>query len=60
MKYFATFFKKNKKMKILKSENEVYNRLKKNNYDILKRVYKHLEKDINKSNIDENFSGANV
>ena len=57
-KYFATFFKKNKKMKILKSENEVYNRLKKNNYDILKRVYKHSEKDINKSNIDANFSGT--
>ena len=57
-KYFATFFKKNKKMKILKSETEVYNRLTKNNYDILKRVFRHSEKDITKSNIDANFSGT--
>ena len=31
-KYIATFFKKNKKMKVLKSEEEVYDRLKKNGY----------------------------
>ena len=57
-KYFATFFKKNKKMKVLKSEDEVYYRLIKNDYDILKRVYKHAEKDINKSQIDAKFSGT--
>lgn len=57
-KYFATFFKKNKKMKVLKSEEEVYSRLKKNEYDILKRVFKHAEKDINKSAIDAKFSGT--
>ena len=57
-KYFATFFKKNKKMKVLKSEDEVYSRLKKNEYDILKRVFKHAEKDINKSAIDAKFSGT--
>ena len=57
-KYFVTFFKKNKKMKVLKSEDEVYYRLKKNDYDILKRVYKHAEKDIIKSQIDAKFSGT--
>ena len=57
-KYFATFFKKNKKMKVLTSEDEVYSRLKKNEYDILKRVFKHAEKDINKSAIDAKFSGT--
>jgi serine/threonine protein phosphatase PrpC len=57
-KYFVTFFKKNKKMKILKSEDEVYSRLKKNDYDILKRVFKHAEKDITKSQIDAKFSGT--
>ena len=57
-KYLATFFKKNKKMQILKSEDEVYQRLKKNEYDIIKRVFKHAEKDIVKSSIDANFSGT--
>ena len=57
-KYLATFFKKNKKMQILKTEDEVYQRLKKNEYDIIKRVFKHAEKDINKSSIDANFSGT--
>ena len=57
-KYIATFFKKNKKMKVLKTENEVYARLKKNEYDILKRVFKHAEKDISKSSIDAQFSGT--
>ena len=57
-KYLATFFKKNKKMQILKTEDEVYQRLKKNDYDIIKRVFKHAEKDINKSSIDANFSGT--
>ena len=45
-------------MKVLKSEDEVYSRLKKNEYDILKRVFKHAEKDINKSAIDAKFSGT--
>ena len=57
-KYFATFLKKNKKMKDLKSEQEFYNRIKKNEYDILKRVFKHAEKAINKCPIDANFSGT--
>ena len=45
-------------MQILKSEDEVYQRLKKNDYDIIKRVFKHAEKDIVKSSIDANFSGT--
>ena len=57
-KYIATFFKKNKKMKVLKSEEEVYDRLKKNKYDILKRLFKHAEKDIIKSSIDAKYSGT--
>ena len=57
-KYFATFLKKNKKMKVLKSEEEVYYRLIKNEYDILKKVFKHSEKDINKGLIDAEFSGT--
>ena len=57
-KYLATFFKKNKKMKVLKSEDEVYCRLKKNEFDIIKSVYKHAEKEINKTSIDGKFSGT--
>ena len=57
-KYLATFLRKNKKMKDLKSEEEVYNRLRKNEYNILKKVFKHGEKDISKSTIDASNSGT--
>ena len=57
-KYLTTFFKKNKKMNILKSEDEVYCRLKKNDYDIIKKVFRHAEKDISISKIDAEQSGS--
>ena len=57
-KYFTSFFRKNKKMNILTSEDAVYQRLKKNNFDILKRAFHHAERDIGKSNFDANFSGT--
>ena len=59
-KYFTTFFKKNKKMNSSNAnEDQIYFRLKKNESDILKRAYRHAERDIEKnSDIDANFSGT--
>ena len=59
-KYFTSFFKNNKKMNQYTSdEDTVCYRLKKNEYDILKRAFRHAERDIGKnSDIDSNFSGT--
>ena len=59
-KYFISFFKNNKKMNSYNNnENEIYYRLKKNDYDILKRLFRHAERDISKNtDIDANFSGT--
>ena len=58
-KYFTSFFKNNKKMNSNNSEDAVCYRLKKNDYDILKRAFRHAERDIGKnSDIDANFSGT--
>ena len=57
-KYFTAFFKKNKKMTALKNEDEIYERLKKNNGNILQKAFKHAERDIKKSEVDANFSGT--
>ena len=59
-KYFTSFFKNNKKMNSSNSnEDAVCYRLKKNEYDILKRLFRHVERDIAKnSDIDANFSGT--
>jgi len=59
-KYFTSFFKNNKKMNQYTSdEDTVCYRLKKNEYDILKRAFRHAERDISKStDIDANFSGT--
>ena len=59
-KYFTSFFKNNKKMNASNSTEEaVCYRLKKNNYDIVKKVFRHAERDIGKnSDIDANFSGT--
>ena len=59
-KYFTSFFKNNKKMNASNSNEEaICYRLKKNNYDILKRAFRHAERDIGKnSDIDANFSGT--
>ena len=59
-KYFTSFFKSNKKMNSSNSnEDEVCYRLKKNDYDILKRLFRHVERDISKNtDIDANFSGT--
>ena len=59
-KYFTSFFKNNKKMNSSnEDENAVFYRLKKNEYDILKRAFRHAERDIGKnSDIDANFSGT--
>ena len=59
-KYFTNFFKKNKKMSSSNSsEDQIFYRLKKNDYDILKRVYRHAERDLEKNTeIDANFSGT--
>ena len=40
-------------------ENTIYYRLKKNEYDILKRAFRHAERDLGKNEeIDANFSGT--
>ena len=59
-KYFTSFFKNNKKMNNSNNnEDAVCYRLKKNEYDILKRLFRHVERDISKnSDIDANFSGT--
>ena len=59
-KYFTSFFKNNKKMNSSnEDENAIFYRLKKNDYDILKRAFRHAERDIGKnSDIDANFSGT--
>ena len=59
-KYFTSFFKNNKKMNQSNSnEDSICYRLKKNNYDIVKKVFRHAERDISKnSDIDANFSGT--
>ena len=59
-KYFSSFFKKNKKMNSsCSSEDQIFNRLKKNDYEILKRVFRHAERDLEKNGeIDSNFSGT--
>lgn len=57
-KYFQAFFKKNKKIICIDNENDMYYRLKKGNYDILHRAFKHAERDVGKSDIDANFSGT--
>ena len=58
-KYFTSFFKNNKKMNANNNEDEVYYRLKKNDSDIIKRAFRHAERDLEKnSDIDANFSGT--
>ena len=57
-KFFTSFFKRNKKLNCLTTEDDVYFRLQKNNYDIIHKAFKHAEKDIVKHDIDANFSGT--
>ena len=58
-KYFTSFFKNNKKMNSNENEDEVYYRLKKKDNDIMKRAFRHAERDLEKnSEIDANFSGT--
>ena len=59
-KYFTSFFKNNKKMKASSTDEEaICYRLKKNNYDIIKRAFRHAERDVSRNtDIDANFSGT--
>ena len=58
-KYFTSFFKSNKKMNSNSNEDAVYYRLKKNDNDIVKRAFRHAEKDLGKNtDIDASFSGT--
>ena len=59
-KYFTSFFKKNKKMNSsCADENQIFYRLKKNDHDIVKKAFRHAERDIEKNGeIDANFSGT--
>ena len=60
MKYIYLFFKNNKKMNSSNNnEDAVYYRLKKGDCHILKRLFRHAERDLDKkSAIDANFSGT--
>ena len=60
MKYINLFFKNNKKMNSSNSdEDSVYYRLKKGDYYILRKLFRHAERDLHKkSEIDANFSGT--
>ncbi len=58
-KYFTSFFKNNKKMNSNKDEDAVYYRIKKKECDIIKRAFRHAERDLEKNtDIDANFSGT--
>ena len=58
-KYFTSFFKNNKKMNSNENEDAVYYRLKKKDNDIIKRAFRHAERDLEKNtDIDANFSGT--
>lgn len=57
-KYFNLFFNKNKKILAQKTEDQVYMRLLKRDYDILTRLFRHAERDIVKNDFDPNFSGT--
>ena len=59
-KYFTSFFKKNKKMNSSNSsEDQIFYRLKKNDYEVLKKVFRHAERDLEKNGeVDANFSGT--
>ena len=60
MKYINLFFKNNKKMNASnQNEDSIYQRLKKSDYHILRRLFRHAERDLHKkSKIDANFSGT--
>ena len=60
MKYINLFFKNNKKMNSSNNnEDAIYYRLKKNDSHILKKLFRHAERDLDKkSAIDANFSGT--
>ena len=57
-KYFTSYFAKHKKLNQLTDEESVYNTLKKNNYEVIKKAFHKAEKEISKSDIDANFSGT--
>ena len=60
MKYINLFFKNNKKMNASnQNEDSIYLRLKKSDYHILRRLFRHAERDLHKkTKIDANFSGT--
>ena len=60
MKYINLFFKNNKKMNSSNAnEDSVYYRLRKNEYHILTKLFRHAERDLHKkTEIDANFSGT--
>ena len=57
-KYIKSHLHKNKHVKHLTDEESVYNQLKNNNYEIIRKLYTHAEREVGKSDIDANFSGT--
>ncbi len=57
-KYIKSHLHKNKHVKHLPDEESVYNQLKNNNYEIIRKLYTHAEREVGKSDIDANFSGT--
>jgi len=57
-KYLSHYFRKNKKLNILESIDDVYKQLTKNNYETIRKAFNKAEHEVSKSEIDANFSGT--
>ena len=58
VKFFTNYFKINRRLNNLTNENQIYNALTKNNYEIIKHCYERANSKINNSEIDTNLSGT--
>ena len=58
VKFFTNFFKTNRRLNNLTTENQIYYALTKNNYEIIKNCYDRANSKINNSEIDSNLSGT--
>ena len=57
-KYFTSQIHKHKKLVGLNNEEDIYKAITKNNYEVIRHLYTHCEKEISKSEMDANFSGT--
>ena len=57
-KYIGTRMHKSKRLNALDNETDVYKCLTKNDYEFIKQMFRHAEKDLSKNEIDATFSGT--